>query len=66
MTLDEALEQALGELDLDRGHRAEVREMATSPRGTWRPCCGSLCDPCVMELHRAADRVRELCPDASG
>lgn len=64
MTLDDALAQALRENGLDARSGDEVLALLRTPRREWRPCCGLLCDPCVLALHRAADRVRHLCPDA--
>jgi hypothetical protein len=64
--LDRAIERALRELDLDPSCRRDVLALLESPRDAWPACCGSLCDPCVLTLARAADRVRELCPDAEG
>lgn len=64
MTLEDALEQALRENGLDPSFEGDVRELLATPRERWPACCGGLCDPCVLALHRAADRVRRLCPDA--
>ena len=36
----------------------DVIEMWHQPRERWRPCCGMLCEPCVMTLARVVDRLR--------
>lgn len=64
LDLDQAIALALSELDLDPAFGPDVVALLESPRGAWRTCCGSLCNPCVITLARAVDRVRELCPDA--
>jgi hypothetical protein len=65
-TLDDALRQALEENGLDESYRPDVRELLETPRDQWPPCCGSLCDPCILVLWRTADRVRQLCPGLEG
>lgn len=60
MTLDEALRRAARELDVDDAYLPELRQMAESDRAAWRPCCGLLCTPCVLDLARVVDRARAL------
>lgn len=36
----------------------DVLELWRTPRSQWRPCCGLLCDPCVLALARVVDRLR--------
>lgn len=60
MTEDEALERAATDLDVDHAYLPELRTMLRTERGGWRPCCGSLCTPCVLDLARVVDRARSL------
>ncbi|MCA9604648.1 MAG: hypothetical protein KC619_03575 [Myxococcales bacterium] len=60
MTDDEALARAAGELEVDLAWLPELRTMLRSDRASWRPCCGSLCAPCVLDLARVVDRARAL------
>lgn len=66
LDLDRALALALRELDLDPSFGPDVKALLEIPRDAWPACCGSLCDPCVLALARAADRVRQLCPILPG
>ena len=63
-TLEAAIRRALEENHLDGSYRRDVLELLETPRGQWPPCCGSLCEPCVLVLWHAADRVRQLFPHA--
>lgn len=60
MTLDEAVDAAVKEVGLDPIWRGNVRSLYQRDDDAWRRCCGGGCDPCVMQLMRAVDRVREL------
>lgn len=48
----------MDELDLDPAYLPEVQRMFEQDRSEWRPCCGMLCTPCVLDLARAVDRAR--------
>jgi hypothetical protein len=54
----EAVERALAREGIHRAYAAEVQAMYRSPRGRWRPCCGLLCDPCVLDLGRVVEALR--------
>jgi hypothetical protein len=60
---ERALAQAVAETGLDPVWSGNVRELHTRIDEAWRGrCCGSNCDPCVLTLARAVDRLRELLP----
>ena len=61
MTRDEALSQALAELEIDSSYRRDVIELLETPREAWPACCGLLCDPCVLGLAKVVERVQQLC-----
>ena len=60
MTLEEALTQAAAEAGVDDAWLPELRQMAATDRSQWRMCCGLLCTPCVLDLHRVVDRAKAL------
>ena len=60
MDLEAALGTALAEAGLGEDQRGTVRVLASQDDDRWRECCGSGCSPCVLQLARAVDRVREL------
>ena len=55
-----ALAQALAENGLDPELAPDVVALLRQPRELWPPCCGGLCDPCVLALQRTANRARAL------
>ena len=58
--LDDAVRTALAERGLDASFFRLVRDLAARDSEEWRICCGSGCDPCVLRIAPAVDRVREL------
>ena len=58
--IEEALSIALQENALQEGFRDTIRRLVFDANDQWRICCGNLCEPCVMPMGRAVDRVREL------
>ena len=60
MDLESALGAALVETGLGEDQRGTVRVLVEQDDDRWRECCGSGCTPCVVQLARAVDRVREL------
>ena len=61
--LERAMQQAMSENMLDEGYRAFVLQYLSREDNTWRRCCDSECDPCVLKLGRVVDRTRELMDD---
>ncbi len=49
---------ALAAEGVSADYAPDVVAMSREPRERWRPCCGMLCDPCVMTLARVVDRLR--------
>ena len=58
--LEAAVDQAVEEAGLDPIWRGNVKSLMQRGDDSWRRCCGSNCDPCVLQLGRAVDRAREL------
>lgn len=58
--MDEALDLALAHHNLDASFRKMVRDLVRDTADRWRVCCGSACDPCVEQVARVVDQVREL------
>lgn len=54
----EALARAMEAEGVPADYARDVLELWRTPRRTWRPCCGLLCDPCVLTLARVVDRLR--------
>lgn len=63
--LDRAMKQAMAENMLDEGYRTFVLQYLVREDDTWRRCCDSECDPCVLKLGRVVDRTRELLGEAT-
>jgi hypothetical protein len=59
LDLETALDRAVAETGLDPIWRGNVKSLLER-EGDWRRCCGSHCDPCVLHLGEAVDRVRQL------
>jgi len=57
---DEALKRAAEQLAVDEAYLPELRTMMKTDRAAWRPCCGLLCTPCVLDLARVVDRARAI------
>ena len=53
----EALARAMEREGVPSDYAPDVLELWRTPRAHWRPCCGLLCDPCVMALARVVDRL---------
>lgn len=60
MDLEAAVDVAVKETGLDPIWRGNVRSLYQREDENWRRCCGGGCDPCVLQLARAVDRVKEL------
>ena len=60
VSLEEALDKALWENQLDPAYRDMVVDLLDTPADEWPRCCGSDCDPCVVTLSRVVTRVRHL------
>ncbi len=58
--LERAMERAMEENVLEPGYRTFVLQYLAREDSTWRRCCDSGCDPCVLKLARVVDRTREL------
>lgn len=58
--LDDALQRAMAEHQLDSEWRGTVLELIERRDQFWRRCCESNCDPCALQLARVVDRVRQL------
>ena len=58
--LEEAVDVAVRETRLDPIWRGNVRSLYLREDDNWRRCCGSFCEPCVLTLMAAVDRVRAL------
>lgn len=58
--VDAAIDRALTELELDLSYRLTVKRFLHSNPEAWEVCCGSACEPCVLDLAAAVRRVREL------
>ena len=58
--LEEALDLALEEQQIDVSFRETVRNLVYDKDDRWRVCCGSACEPCVEQVARAVDQVRAL------
>ena len=52
------IERVLAALGLPLEHADEVRARLNDRDDGWRSCCGGFCDPCVLVIARAVDRVR--------
>lgn len=62
-SFESALARAVSEAGLDPVWTGNVRELHFRRDEAWRGrCCGGGCDPCVLQLARAVDRLRELLP----
>jgi len=44
---------------VDGSYLAFVARHVDADDATWRWCCGSTCDPCVVRLGRVVDRARQ-------
>ncbi|MCA9630180.1 MAG: hypothetical protein KC766_21055 [Myxococcales bacterium] len=45
---------------LDELYVGYVEELLEREDDAWRTCCGRDCEPCMQQLMRVVDRVREL------
>ncbi len=61
--VERAIARAMQENGLETGYRVFVVQYLTRADSTWRRCCDSGCEPCVMQLARVVDRTRELLDD---
>lgn len=57
---EDAIAQAMREHMLDDVYRGYVDSYLARDDPSWRMCCNSDCEPCVMQLGRVVDRVRQL------
>lgn len=57
---EDALSQAMLENGLDEVYTGTVRGLHARTDDTWRECCGSSCDPCMLQFARVVDRLRKL------
>lgn len=64
LTLTPLIQQAMRENMLDEVYMGYVEELLEREDDAWRTCCGRDCEPCMRQLMRVVDRVREL--QASG
>lgn len=60
MNVDEAVARALAECGLDPSCARTIRDLVERRDEEWHACCGSQCEPCVVVLVRAVERVRAL------
>ena len=58
--MDEALQQAAGELGFPSYYLANVRPLLRDPEGRWPRCCGGGCEPCAQTLCAVAKRTLEI------
>jgi hypothetical protein len=65
MSLERAIEMAMREQMLDPAYRGFVMLYLGRPDDHWRQCCNGSCEPCVLQIARVVDRVRELCSGES-
>lgn len=54
------IQQAMRENMLDEVYVGYVEELLEREDDAWRTCCGRDCEPCMRQLMRVVDRVREL------
>ena len=59
-SVEAALDRALTEHQLDESFRKMVRDLVWDTDDRWRVCCGSACEPCVEQLWRAVNQVRQI------
>lgn len=59
-TLEAALDRALADNHLHVGFKDAIRRLVFDDNDSWRVCCGSACEPCVLPMGRAVDQVRRL------
>jgi hypothetical protein len=57
---EDALRQAMLENDLDEVYERTIRNLHARTDDAWRECCGSSCDPCMLQFGRVVDRLRKL------
>ena len=60
--LDDCVARALEAEGMHSGFLRIVRTYVLDRRDQWRVCCGSNCDPCMLQLGRVVDRVRLAMP----
>ena len=56
--IEDALTRALAEQGIQEGFRETIRRLIYEESDSWRRCCGSGCEPCVLQMERAVDDVR--------
>jgi hypothetical protein len=61
--LEAAMAQAMREHMLEDAYRGFVLLYLHRPDDHWRQCCYGSCEPCVLQIARVVDRVRELTAD---
>ncbi|MEZ4369826.1 MAG: hypothetical protein AB7S68_00360 [Polyangiaceae bacterium] len=52
--------QAMQENMLDELYIGYIEELLEREDDAWRKCCGRDCEPCMLQLMRVVDRVRQL------
>lgn len=55
-----AITEGLRHAGLKESQRGLVRAYLHEDPATWKSCCGSYCDPCVLTIAHAVDRARAL------
>ncbi|MCA9645723.1 MAG: hypothetical protein H6718_18700 [Polyangiaceae bacterium] len=58
--LKRLIQQAMHENMLDELYVGYVEELLLREDDAWRSCCGRDCEPCMRQLMRVVDRVRQL------
>ncbi|MEM9695821.1 MAG: hypothetical protein AAGA56_24980 [Myxococcota bacterium] len=62
---DALVAQAMAEENLPLTYRATVLRFCAREDPFWRRCCGSGCSPCMGQLGRVVDRIRELAGESA-
>lgn len=57
--IDAALAHELAAQGIHEGFTDTIRRLVFEDNDDWRRCCGSGCDPCVLQMERAVDGVRK-------
>ncbi|HMQ22165.1 MAG TPA: hypothetical protein PKE00_06725 [Planctomycetota bacterium] len=53
-----ALSAAMIAHGIHEAFRETLRRLVHEDSSSWRRCCGSGCEPCVLQFERAVDAVR--------
>ncbi len=56
--LDRAILAAMAVEGVDATYRSVIRTYVEDRSDTWRRCCDSACDPCMLQIGRIVDAVR--------